>query len=50
MSNKDYKEGMVAGAKPFGDKLDQLANVSESATSDIKEGLDSVKSVFITVK
>lgn len=45
MSIKDYKEGMVAGAKPFGDKLDQLANVSESAVSDIKEGLDGVNEV-----
>ena len=45
MSTKDFKEGMVAGAKPFGDKLDQLANVSESAVSDIKEGLDGVNEV-----
>ena len=28
MSTKDFKEGMAAGAKPFGDKLDQLANWS----------------------
>ena len=42
MSTKDFKQGMVAGAKPFGDKLDQLANVSESAVSDIQEGLDGV--------
>ena len=45
MSNKDFKEGMVAGAKPFGDKLDQLAKVSENAVSDIKEGLDGVTQV-----
>ena len=49
MSNKDFKEGMVAGAKPFGDKLDQLANVSESAVSDIKEGLDGVTQVVNVV-
>ena len=49
MSNKDFKEGMVAGAKPFGDKLDQLANVSESAVSDIKEGLDGVSQVVNVV-
>lgn len=45
MSTKDFKQGMVAGAKPFGDKLDQLANVSESAVSDIQEGLDGVTEV-----
>lgn len=45
MSTKDFKEDMVAGAKPFGDKLDQLANVSETAVSDIKEGLDGVNEV-----
>ena len=45
MSTKDFKQGMVAGAKPFGDKLDQLANVSESAVSDLKEGLDGIADV-----
>lgn len=45
MSTKDFKQGMVAGAKPFGDKLDQLANVSESAISDIKDGIDGVNEV-----
>ena len=45
MSTKDFKEGMVAGAKPFGDKLDQLADVSESAVLDIKEGLGEVNEV-----
>ena len=45
MSTKDFKQGMVAGAKPFGDKLDQLANVSESAVNDIQEGLDGVTEV-----
>ena len=38
MSTKDFKAGMVAGAKPFGDKLDQLANISESAVMEIREG------------
>ena len=45
MSTKDFKQGMVAGAKPFGDKLDQLANVSEKAVADITEGIDGVSSV-----
>lgn len=45
MSKKDFKQGMVAGAKPFGDKLDQLANVSEKAVTDIKEGIDGVNTV-----
>ena len=49
MSNKDFIQGMVAGAKPFGDKLDQLANVSESAVSDIQEGLDGVTEVVNVV-
>lgn len=49
MSTKDFKQGMVAGAKPFGDKLDQLANVSESAVSDIQEGLDGVTEVVNVV-
>lgn len=45
MSTKDFKQGMVAGAKPFGDKLDQLANVSEKAVSDIREGVDGINEV-----
>ena len=45
MSTKDFKQGMVAGAKPFGDKLEQLANVSEKAVSDITEGIDGVSDV-----
>lgn len=45
MSTKDFKQGMVAGAKPFGDKLDQLANVSECAVSDINAGIAGVNSV-----
>lgn len=45
MSTKDFKEGMVAGAKPFGDKVDQLANASESAASHIQEGLEGVTEV-----
>lgn len=49
MASKDYKEGMVAGAKPFDDKLDQLANVSESAVSNLKEGLDGVTEVVNVV-
>lgn len=49
MSTKDFKEGMVAGAKPFGDKLDQLANASERSVSDIKEGLDGVSQVVNVV-
>lgn len=49
MSSKDFKEGMIAGAKPFGDKLDQLANVSESAVSNIKKGLDGVTQVVNVV-
>ena len=49
MSTKDFKEGMVAGAKPFGDKLDQLATVSESALTDIKEGVEGVNAVVNVV-
>ena len=49
MSTKDFKQGMVAGAKPFGDKLDQLANVSEGAVNDIQEGLDGVTEVVNVV-
>lgn len=49
MSAKDFKQGMVAGAKPFGDKLDQLADVSESAVSSIQEGLDGVTEVVNVV-
>lgn len=49
MSTKDFKQGMVAGAKPFGDKLDQLANVSEKAVSDIQEGIDGVNEVVNVV-
>lgn len=45
MSTKDFKAGMVAGAKPFGDKLDQLANVSESAVMEIKEGQQSTNEI-----
>lgn len=45
MSSKDFRQGMVAGAKPFGDKLDLLANVSERAVADISEGIDSVSGV-----
>lgn len=45
MSTKDFKKGMVAGAKPFGDKLDQLANVSEKAVTDIAEGIGGVSDV-----
>ena len=49
MSTKDFKQGMVAGAKPFGDKLDQLATVSEAGVADIKEGLDNVAGIVSTV-
>ena len=45
MSTKDFKQGMVAGAKPFGDKLDQLADASERGVSDIKEGIEGVENV-----
>lgn len=45
MSTKDFKAGMVAGAKPFGDKLDQLANVSEKAVGNINEGIDGINTV-----
>lgn len=49
MSKKDFKQGMVAGAKPFGDKLDQLANVSESAVGDLQEALSDVTEVAYTL-
>lgn len=49
MSNKDFQKGMVAGAKPFGDKLDQLADVSEQGVSDIKAGLDGITGVVNAV-
>ena len=49
MSTKDFKEGMVAGAKPFGDKLDQLATVSENALTDIREGVEGVNAVVNVV-
>ena len=49
MSTKDFKQGMVAGAKPFGDKLDQLANVSESAVNDYKESFEDVSEVVYTL-
>lgn len=45
VSTKDFKQGMVAGAKPFGDKLDQLANISEKAVADITEGINGVGGV-----
>ncbi len=45
MSNKDYKEGMVAGAKPFGDKLDQLADVVEEVAEDLREGVEDFNNV-----
>lgn len=45
MSTKDFKQGMVAGAKPFGDKLEQLADASEKAVGNIQEGIGGVKDV-----
>lgn len=45
MSTKDFKQGMVAGAKPFGDKLEQLAGASERGVRDIQEGIGGVKDV-----
>ena len=49
MSVKDFKAGMAAGAKPFGDKLDQLATANESGLSDITEGVDGIRAVVDTL-
>ena len=45
MSNRDFKEGIVAGAKPFGDKLDQLADVVEEVAEDLREGVEDFNNV-----
>lgn len=49
MSVKDFKAGMAAGAKPFGDKLDQLATANESGLNDITEGVDGIRAVVDTL-
>lgn len=45
MSTKDFKEGMIAGAKPFGDKLDQLADIVESVVPELQVGIDGIATV-----